>query len=105
MPIGTLTLSRWHITAIEMTAEGLPLTEVTAVSGESVGEAVTGQKYYDARPLTIKETVRDEADKLREAWMKDRALNKLGVAVILTHRHLLNAHLSHRRSARRYPSQ
>jgi hypothetical protein len=25
LPIGTLTLSRWHITAIEMTAEGLPL--------------------------------------------------------------------------------
>ena len=59
-----------------------------------VYEAVTGQKYYAAKLLTTKEVVREEADNLQEAWKKDRALNRLGVAVILTHRYLLKAYLS-----------
>lgn len=33
-------------------------------------EAVTGQKYYAAKPLATKEEMREEADNFREAWKK-----------------------------------
>ena len=33
-------------------------------------EAITGQKYYAAKPLTTKEEVREEGDNLREGFKK-----------------------------------